>query len=111
MALALDSQKIGLESVNGCVCDMGVGSFSLLGCCHFCATSLPCLLVRIPWRSIVFISRAQRLRSLSLFVWRGICEFGITGRGCLRPRSDINGLGNAGANPAIREKSTGESRP
>ena len=52
----------------------------------------------------------HNLRSLSLFFWRGICEFGITGRGCLRARSDINGLGNAGANPAIREKSTGESR-
>src|SRR5438128_582967 len=58
MALALDSQKNGSGSVNGYLCGMAAGSFSLLGFCHFCATSLPCLLVRIPWRSIVFISRS-----------------------------------------------------
>jgi membrane protein DedA with SNARE-associated domain len=37
----------------------------------------------------------------SLFFWRGICELGITGRGCLRARSDIDCLGSADANPAI----------
>src|SRR4030095_10198050 len=64
MVLVSVSRNDGSESVNGYLNDMGAGSFSLLGFCHFSATSLPYLLVRIPWRSIVFISRAQRRRRL-----------------------------------------------
>src|SRR5215475_2528012 len=108
MALVLDSRKDGSESVNGYLCGMAAGSFSLLAFCHFSATSLPCLLVRIPWHSIVLFRQRvsgrcldHMLRFRSLFFRRGICRLGVTSRNFLRARSDIDYFGSPGANPAI----------
>src|SRR5262245_48779112 len=94
-------------SVNGCSCDIAAGSFSLLAFCRFSATWLSCLPVRIPWRSIIFISRARRRPLLGssatvsvLFVWRGICERGVAGRSRPGPRGGIDRVGSSGADPA-----------
>src|SRR6266536_6688944 len=118
MALVSGSRKDEYESVNGCSCDMAADSSSLRAFCRFSATWLPCLPVRIPWRSIVLFRERDGGRCLDrllwsciLFVWRGICGRGFAGRSRLRARSGIDRLGSAGADLALRETPVGESRP